>query len=196
MTMRRIVAGGLALAAAVVLVGWTAFHLELNASYPEADADLGEAPTEIWLRFSVEPDMERSSFSVRGPEGRVALGDISVGEEPEVIRALTTLPERLNEITYVAQTRSILERRQRRVARLRSDTRRELLGVLHDIQGDAKHQLEKVQSDLRSRAESVWARCAKTKLGHEVEQVPERVTELADQWLDKVGLVRKARLAS
>lgn len=117
-------------------------------------------------------------------------------EEPEVIRALTTLPERLNEITYVAQTRSILERRQRRVARLRSDTRRELLGVLHDIQGDAKHQLEKVQSDLRSRAESVWARCAKTKLGHEVEQVPERVTELADQWLDKVGLVRKARLAS
>jgi methionine-rich copper-binding protein CopC len=77
----------LALAAIVLLVGWIPFHLELEASYPEADAALEEAPSQIWLRFSVEPDMERTSFSVRGPQGTVELGAISTGEEAEIIVA-------------------------------------------------------------------------------------------------------------
>lgn len=76
-----------ALAASALLLGWTAFHLELNASFPQADAVLGEAPSEIWLEFSVAPDMERSSFSVRGPGGPVELGAIAAGERPEVIKA-------------------------------------------------------------------------------------------------------------
>ena len=85
--MRRTLAGGLTVAASLLFVGWTAFHVELDASYPEADAVLSEAPTEIWLQFSVITDMERSSFSVQGPGGKVELGDISAGEEPEMIKA-------------------------------------------------------------------------------------------------------------
>ncbi len=85
--MRRTLAGGLTVVASLLSVGWTAFHVELDASYPEADAVLSEAPTEIWLQFSVIPDMERSSFSVQGPGGGVELGDISAGEELEMIKA-------------------------------------------------------------------------------------------------------------
>ena len=85
--MRRTLAGGLTVVASLLLVGWTAFHVELDASYPDADSVLSEAPTEIWLQFSVIPDMERSSFSVQGPGGAVELGDFSAGEELEVIRA-------------------------------------------------------------------------------------------------------------
>ena len=77
----------LTLAAVLLLVGWIPFHLELESSYPEADAALEEAPSQIWLRFSVEPDMERTSFSVRGPQGVVELGAIATGEEARIIVA-------------------------------------------------------------------------------------------------------------
>lgn len=81
--MHRTLVRGLALAVSTLAIGWTVFHLELSASYPEADAVLSEAPTELWLQFSVPPDMERTSFSVRGPEGRIALGDMVQGEGDE-----------------------------------------------------------------------------------------------------------------
>jgi len=77
----------LALAGFLFLVGWTPYHLELTASFPEADQVLTEAPTVIWLQFSVTPDMERSSFSVRGAAGNVELGDIAVGDSVNVLRA-------------------------------------------------------------------------------------------------------------
>lgn len=75
------------LASVAVLVGWAPFHIELNASFPESDQDLSESPTEMWLEFSVPTDMERSSFSVRGPEGSVELGDISTDESDSTLRA-------------------------------------------------------------------------------------------------------------
>lgn len=75
------------LLATTALLGSTPFHLELNDSFPEADAVLDEAPTEIWLEFSVAPDRERSSFSVRGPGGNVELGEVAAGDEPEVLEA-------------------------------------------------------------------------------------------------------------
>ena len=83
----RAIAGLLTLAGSVLLVGWTAFHLELAASFPEADQSLAEAPTEIWLQFTVAADMAKSGFSVEGPDGNVELGEITEGESPEVIRA-------------------------------------------------------------------------------------------------------------
>jgi len=83
---RAVAALGVVISAAF-FIGWTPFHIELNASYPEVDQVLGEAPTEMWLEFSVAPDMERSSFSVRGAEGSVELGEISAGDSPKIIRA-------------------------------------------------------------------------------------------------------------
>jgi methionine-rich copper-binding protein CopC len=65
-------------------------HLELVDSYPKEEQVLTESPAEIWLRFSVAPDMEQTSFSVRGPDGSVELGTIAVGDASEVIRATVT----------------------------------------------------------------------------------------------------------
>ena len=70
-----------------VLVGWTAFHLELNGSFPEADAAVATAPAEIWLEFSVAPDMARTSFSMRGAGGNVELGPVTAGEKPQISKA-------------------------------------------------------------------------------------------------------------
>jgi methionine-rich copper-binding protein CopC len=83
----RIIAAFFAIAASLLLVGWTAFHLELWDSFPDDGEALTEAPTEIWLEFSVVPDMEQTSFSVRGPDGNVTLSDMSAGESPEIVRA-------------------------------------------------------------------------------------------------------------
>lgn len=81
-----------ALALPLLLAASAPLHLELVDSHPKADAVVEEPPTEIWLRFSVEPDMEQTSFSVRGPSGAVELGEIAKGEGPEVIRAALVEP--------------------------------------------------------------------------------------------------------
>lgn len=79
-----------ALLVAPLLAGaWTIFHIELADSFPEADQVLAEAPQEVWLQFSVTPDAARSSFSVQGPAGVVALDSIrwDAEKEPTVLRA-------------------------------------------------------------------------------------------------------------
>lgn len=92
MRMPRALAAVSILASTVVLMGWTLFHIDLNASFPEADQVVTDSPTEMWLEFSVPTDLERSSFSVRGPDGRVDLGDISAGDSPEILRAAVNGP--------------------------------------------------------------------------------------------------------
>ncbi len=87
MPSRRALAAVFIISTAAHLVGWSPFHIELDASFPDEDQELSEAPTEVWLEFSVPVDLERSSFSVRGEEGSVDLGEISVGDSPEVIQA-------------------------------------------------------------------------------------------------------------
>lgn len=71
----------------LLLLAATPFHLDLLDSFPDEEEVLTEAPETVWLEFSGPPDMSRSSFSVRGPDGAVSLGEIQVGEQPEVIQA-------------------------------------------------------------------------------------------------------------
>ena len=75
-----------------LLVASGPLHIEVTASFPDEDQELSAPPTEIWLQFSVVPDMEQTSFSVRGPEGSVELGEIEVGEDPTVIKAEVSAP--------------------------------------------------------------------------------------------------------
>lgn len=76
------------LALPLFLVASTPLHLDLVDSFPKEDQVLSESPTEMWLKFSVQPDMEQTSFSVRGADARVELGEIVVGESPEIIHAV------------------------------------------------------------------------------------------------------------
>ena len=71
----------------LVLVAASPFHLDLIDSFPAEDEVITEAPGTFWLEFSAPPDMERSSFSVRGPDGAVALGDLVKGDKEEVVQA-------------------------------------------------------------------------------------------------------------
>ena len=85
MSIRRTIPALLILSLA--LIGWTTFHLELVASLPDEDEVMQEPPEVVWLEFTAAPDLTRSSFSIRGPDGVVELGDIQAGDKPEVMSA-------------------------------------------------------------------------------------------------------------
>lgn len=89
-----------ALLVPLMLGAWTFFHIELEDSFPKADQILETTPTELWLKFSTLPDTARSTFSVRGSEGAVALGAIVYDSktDPTVLRA--TVAEALQVGTY------------------------------------------------------------------------------------------------
>ena len=73
-----------------LLLGASAvYHIDLRESFPKADQLLEEAPQEIWLEFSVQPDTSRSTFTLRGPSGGVALSAIlwNATEDPTFLRA-------------------------------------------------------------------------------------------------------------
>ena len=91
-------------ALSLLLLAWTPLHLELWDSFPDEDEVLDEAPNEVWLEFSVAPDMTRSSFSVRGEEGAVELGEIEVGDKEEVLRApvLGEMPAGTYTVSWIA----------------------------------------------------------------------------------------------
>jgi len=80
--MNRRFAGALA-ALPFFLGAWTVFHIELADSFPKEEQTLSEAPTEIWLKFSVVPDTATSTFTVRGPAGGVALDTIRWNPESD-----------------------------------------------------------------------------------------------------------------
>ncbi len=61
-------------------------HIELVSSFPAADTVLVEPPAELILTFSAELDFERSTVSLRGPNGTVALSAARSAEEPRVLR--------------------------------------------------------------------------------------------------------------
>lgn len=92
MKLRRALAGGFALIVALGLIGWKAFHLELTDSFPKADEVLKTSPAEVWLEFSVVPDLARTSFSVRGPAGKVDLAPIAAGSSPKTLKAKVNAP--------------------------------------------------------------------------------------------------------
>lgn len=81
-----------ALALPAILGAWSLFHLDLVDSLPRAEQVLEAAPEVVWLEFSAAPDLSRSTFSIRGPEGRVELSDMEVGEKEEVLQARVVGP--------------------------------------------------------------------------------------------------------
>ena len=62
-------------------------HLDLAESHPAADETLAEPPTNVWLAFTEVPDPERSTFRIQGPDGTVALSDVTPGEDAKVLEA-------------------------------------------------------------------------------------------------------------
>lgn len=81
---RRLVVFGFPL----LLGTWVAGrHLELLNSYPKKDQTIASAPIDVSLVFSESADSARSSISLQGPSGAVALGPIRVQDEKLVLLA-------------------------------------------------------------------------------------------------------------
>ena len=94
----------LALAALpLVFAGWTVLHIEVDAAYPAVDSTT-TAPDSIWIDFSTTPDPDRSSFSIRGPDGAVQLGEIRIGEDPEFMHARVegAMPDGTYTVSWIA----------------------------------------------------------------------------------------------
>lgn len=53
-------------------------HLRLTGSQPARDTVLAAPPTQICLWYSQKPQLRLSSVTLTGPNGRVALGDLSM----------------------------------------------------------------------------------------------------------------------
>ncbi len=60
-----------------LLIGAAFWHIELTDSRPKADEVLEAAPSEIWLQFSVTPDLEQTGIALLGSSGMVELGEVS-----------------------------------------------------------------------------------------------------------------------
>ena len=105
------------------------------------------------------------------------------------------LPAPLNNVKYVRRTLEILEQRERRAARLRADTKRELAGVFEELRIDVSDRFDGERAAAEARIERLMKRARKTEAGRVIGRIPTRVTKTFDGWLDRVGLVRKAALA-
>src|SRR5688572_19736402 len=71
----------------LLVAGWTARHLELLSSYPKKDQTVASAPVDISLVFSESADSTKTSISLTGPAGEVAVGPIRLQDEGLVVLA-------------------------------------------------------------------------------------------------------------
>jgi len=102
------------------------------------------------------------------------------------------IPGPLGRITYVQRTLSILDDGARKRANLRRRQVKQLGQVWGDLQRDVHQQLSDVEQTTRKRIDGIADKVRDTRVAQEVNDLPERVTETFDQWLDRVGLVRKS----
>lgn len=102
------------------------------------------------------------------------------------------IPGPLGRITYVQRTLSILDDGARKRANLRRRQVKQLGQVWGDLQRDVHQQLTDVEETTRKRIDGIADKVRDTRVAQEVNDLPERVTETFDQWLDRVGLVRKS----
>ena len=61
-----------------LLLGSGYWHIDLTDSRPAEDEVLTAPPTEIWLRFSVAPDLEQSGIALLGTSGMVQLEEVTL----------------------------------------------------------------------------------------------------------------------
>jgi methionine-rich copper-binding protein CopC len=66
------------IAVSCVLIAAGYWHIELIDSRPKAGEVLSAAPSEIWLRFDVPPDLEQSGIALLGTSGMVELEEVAL----------------------------------------------------------------------------------------------------------------------
>lgn len=77
-TMSAFAALAVAVALATPAKAAPELHLRLTGSQPAKDTVLAAAPTQICLWYSQKPQLRLSSVTLTGPNGPVALGDLTM----------------------------------------------------------------------------------------------------------------------
>jgi methionine-rich copper-binding protein CopC len=89
----------IALAAAATLSA----HMAYSKSMPAKDATLSESPDHVQVWFTQDPEPAVSQLSLEGPNGEIALGETTVGDEKSLV---ATVPAALAPGSYTVKWRS------------------------------------------------------------------------------------------
>ncbi len=65
-------------------------HMAYSKSMPEKDATVGEAPEQVQVWFTQDPEPALSQLRLEGPSGNVALGDTKVADEKSIVAEVMT----------------------------------------------------------------------------------------------------------
>ncbi|MEQ8274718.1 MAG: hypothetical protein RMA76_12045 [Deltaproteobacteria bacterium] len=107
-------------------------------------------------------------------------------------RVASVLPGALRDAKYVKRTLEILDSRERKRERLDQQTKKQLVGVVKDIQTDVTDRIEAERDAVKRRVDDTVEKAKQTKVGQRIDEVEGRVTKAVDRWLARVGLQRKA----
>ncbi len=107
-------------------------------------------------------------------------------------RVASVLPGALRDAKYVKRTLEILDSRERKRERLDQQTKKQLVGVVKDIQTDVTDRIEAERDAVKRRVDDTVEKAKQTKVGRRIDKVEGRVTKVVDRWLARVGLQRKA----
>ena len=72
------------MAVSCLLIGAGHWHIDLTDSRPQEDEVLATSPSEIWLRFSVAPDLEQSGIALLGTSGMIQLDDVALTDSTSI----------------------------------------------------------------------------------------------------------------
>ncbi|MEQ9497658.1 MAG: hypothetical protein RIT81_12390 [Deltaproteobacteria bacterium] len=106
-------------------------------------------------------------------------------------RVASVLPGALRDAKYVKRTLEILDSRERKRERLDQQTKKQLVGVVKDMQTDVTDRIEAERNAVKRRVDDTVEKAKQTKVGQRIDEVEDRVTKAVDRWLARVGLQRK-----
>lgn len=70
-----------------VSVAASAWHLDLTASYPQADQVLAESPDTVRLWFTQVPELALAGISLEGEGGKVEMGKVQKTDDAKSFKA-------------------------------------------------------------------------------------------------------------
>ena len=77
------------IAVSCLLTGAGYWHIDLTDSRPQEDEVLSASPSEIWLRFSVAPDLEQSGIALLGTSGMIQLDEVALADSVSISAKVT-----------------------------------------------------------------------------------------------------------
>lgn len=128
---------------------------------------------------------ERKSTGAKPRRSRAAAGKSGA----ERLRGL--VPERVEQVEIIKKTLDRLQETQG--AQELADAVERLRGALEEVSERLQGLEARTREEANQRVEEILERIRSTKAAKTARDLPDRVTEELDAWLDKMGLIRKPK---